>query len=42
MESRLVLDVQKDLVNIALLEDGRLVELNKVSRKEGFTVGNIY
>ena len=42
MESRLVLDVQKDLVNIALLEDGRLVELNKESREEGFTVGNIY
>lgn len=42
MESKLVLDVQKDLVNIALLEDGRLVELNKESREEGFTVGNIY
>lgn len=42
MESKLIVDVQPDSVNIALLEDGRLMELNRESRSENFTVGNIY
>lgn len=42
MDSKLIIDVEKESVNIALLEDGRLVELNKENRDENFTVGNIY
>ncbi|MBP5318926.1 MAG: Rne/Rng family ribonuclease [Paludibacteraceae bacterium] len=42
MESKLVLDVKPDKITIALLEDGRLVELTKESREASFSVGNIY
>ncbi|MBO4370798.1 MAG: Rne/Rng family ribonuclease [Paludibacteraceae bacterium] len=42
MESKLVLDVKPDQITIALLEDGRLVELTRESREVTFSVGNIY
>ena len=42
MDSKLILDVQPEQISIALLEDSRLVELNKESRSATFSVGNVY
>ncbi|MBR1631125.1 MAG: Rne/Rng family ribonuclease [Paludibacteraceae bacterium] len=42
MKSELVVDVQKHEITIALLEDGRLAELNKEKREQTYSVGNIY
>ena len=42
MESRLLLNVTKDVIDIALIEDSTLVEYTKESRTSTFAVGNIY
>ncbi len=42
MRSELVVDVKSKDISIALVEDGRLVSLQKESRDESFAVGNIY
>ncbi|MDR2840357.1 MAG: Rne/Rng family ribonuclease, partial [Paludibacter sp.] len=42
MNSELVVDVQSSEISIALLEDKRLVELNREQQQEQFSVGNIY
>jgi len=42
MESKLILDVSADEIDIALLEDSTLVEFTKESRVTSFSVGNIY
>lgn len=42
MIKELVIDVKKDQVAIALLEDKALVELTRESLKQTFAVGNIY
>jgi len=42
MKSEVVIDVQKDDISIALLEDKKLVEYQRESRKASFNVGNIY
>lgn len=42
MISELVVDVQHDEVSIAVLEDKKLVELQKESTNASFAVGNIY
>lgn len=42
MRSELVVDVQKNDVSIALLEDSRLVSLQKESRDIAYAVGDIY
>ena len=43
MNTELVVDVRKSEVTIALLEDKRLVELNKEGRlTDSFSVGDIY
>lgn len=42
MTSELVVDVQPKEVSIAVLEDGRLVELQKEARNISFSVGDIY
>lgn len=42
MTNELVIDVEASQVSIALLEDKRLVELNKESRNSRFSVGDIY
>ena len=42
MSSELVVDVQAKEVSIALLEDKRLVELQKEARNISFAVGDIY
>ncbi len=42
MKSELIVDVQPNEVAIALLEDGRLEEINREKREETFAVGNIY
>jgi len=42
VNSELVIDVKQSEISIALLEDKRLVEINKVGREESFAVGNIY
>ena len=43
MKSELIVDVQPDVVSIALTEDGRLQEVNREKRGEDtFAVGNIY
>lgn len=42
MTNELVIDVEASQVSIALLEDKRLVELNKESRSSRFSVGDIY
>lgn len=42
MDSKLILDVQLEQISIALLEDSRLVELNKKGRSITFSVGNVY
>lgn len=42
MTSEVIVDVQKNDISIALLEDKRLVEFQKEGRAEQFSVGNIY
>ena len=42
MKSELIVDVQPTEVSIALLEDGRLVSLQKESRDIAYAVGDIY
>ena len=42
MKSELIVDVQAEEVSIALLEDGRLVSLQKEARNIAYAVGDIY
>ncbi len=42
VKSELIVDVSPQEVAIALLEDGRLEEINRDRREENFVVGNIY
>ncbi len=42
MKSELIVDVQPGDVSIALLEDSRLVSLQKESRSQAYAVGDIY
>lgn len=42
MNSELIIDVSSSEVNIALLEDKRLVEINKEKKENNFSVGDIY
>ena len=42
MKSELIVDVQPKEVSIALLEDSRLVSLQKESRNIAYAVGDIY
>lgn len=42
MKSELIVDVQSSEVSIALLEDSRLVSLQKESRSQAYAVGDIY
>ncbi len=42
MRSELIVDVNDSDINIALLEDSRLVSLQKESRDSSYAVGNIY
>ncbi|MDE6468741.1 MAG: ribonuclease E/G, partial [Muribaculaceae bacterium] len=42
MKSELIVDVQPADVSIALLEDGRLVSLQKEARNIAYAVGDIY
>lgn len=42
MKSELVVDVQQKEISIALLEDGRLVSLQKESRNIAYAVGDLY
>lgn len=42
MKSELIIDVQPNEVSIALLEDSRLVSLQKEARNISYAVGNIY
>ncbi len=42
MKSELIVDVQSNEVSIALLEDSRLVSLQKESRSQAYAVGDIY
>lgn len=42
MTSELIVDVTKDKVSIALLEDKRLAEFQQEGRSEHYAVGNIY
>ena len=42
MRSELVVDVTPTDITTALLEDGRLVSLQKESRDASFAVGNLY
>lgn len=42
MKSELIVDVQPKEVSIALLEDGRLMSLQKESRSQAYAVGDIY
>lgn len=42
MKSELVVDVGKKEISIALLEDSRLVSLQKESRNAGYAVGDLY
>lgn len=42
MKSELVVDVEQEDVSIALLEDGRLVSLQKESRNIAYAVGDLY
>ena len=42
MKSELVVDVQQKDISIALLEDSRLVSLQKENRNQAYTVGDIY
>lgn len=42
MNSELIVDVQSEEISIAVLEDKKLVELQKEARDVSFAVGNIY
>lgn len=42
MNSELIVDVQSQEISIAVLEDKKLVELQKEAREVSFAVGNIY
>ncbi|MCH5216221.1 MAG: Rne/Rng family ribonuclease [Muribaculaceae bacterium] len=42
MKSELVVDAKSNDISIALIEDGRLVSLQKEARDEAYTVGSIY
>ena len=42
MKSELIVDVQPTEVSIALVEDSRLVSLQKESRNVSYAVGDIY
>ena len=42
MKSELVVDVQQKEISIALLEDSRLVSLQKENRDEAYAVGDLY
>ena len=42
MKSELIVDVQSSDVSIALLEEGRLVSLQKEQRNIAYAVGDIY
>ncbi len=42
MISELVVDVQPNEISIAVLEDKKLVELQKEAQDESFSVGNVY
>lgn len=42
MKSELVVDVQEKDISIALLEDSRLVSLQKESRNQSYAVGDLY
>lgn len=42
MNSELIVDVQRNEISIAVLEDKKLVELQKEGRDASFAVGNIY
>ena len=42
MKSELIVDVQPEEASIALLEDSRLVSLQKESRNQSYAVGDIY
>ena len=42
MKSELVVDVQQKEISIALLEDSRLVSLQKENRNEAYAVGDLY
>ena len=42
MEKDLIIDVGVDEISIALLENNRLVELNKEKNDSGFSVGDVY
>ena len=42
MESELVVDVQPKVISIAVLEDKRLVEIQREARNISFSVGDIY
>lgn len=42
MKSELIVDIQPKEASIALLEDGRLVSLQKESRNQAYAVGDIY
>lgn len=42
MKSELIVDVRQEDISIALLEDSRLVSLQKESRNQAFAVGDLY
>ena len=42
MKSELIVDVQQKEISIALLEDSRLVSLQKESRSQAYAVGDLY
>lgn len=42
MQRELIVDVQKEEISIALLEDSRLVSLQKEARNQAYAVGDIY
>lgn len=42
MQSELIVDVQKEEISIALLEDSRLVSMQKEARNQAYAVGDIY
>ncbi|HIS34789.1 MAG TPA: hypothetical protein IAA79_07670, partial [Candidatus Avirikenella pullistercoris] len=42
VNKELIIHVSEDLINIALLEGGQLVELHKEEHISGYSVGDIY
>ncbi len=42
IKKELIINTTDDLINIALLEDGKLVELNREEKEMGYSVGDIY